>query len=931
MTYNRLPDSLPASDASFAASGPSLWEILWQRKAYVSLGVVIGVALGVLYYAMAPRTYESSAQILVLKKRPDTPISAPGAANANGAAVPAPTDDFLDTHQTVIRSSVVINNALAKGGLADLPTFQASTRPAHNLVESLKVNRDRDKSAGRYSNSQILNISFRCGHPEDCGRVLASVIDSYHDFLNNSTRGSTKEALELITKARDLVQNDLEQKEKAYADFRRNTPVLWKTQYGTTLHQERLGNIDAQRAALTVRATQIRATLDAVDAALTQGRSRAELLEVVSALPGVTPVPRTPMTGKRPGARMTEEMTSAATLPATLEQELVQLRLREGELLEEYGPKYPQVKEVRERMQTIRSLLAPSTTAEADTPQQRQRDARAQETMVDLKIAQFKQELQEVKRTSASLDVLFEAELREAKKAFPYETQDDAYRRSIDRSQLLYDNIIKRLQELDVISSFGGFDAQVITPPTIAEKVAPRGSLVLPMAALLGLLLGGGLAYLAELTDKSFRSPEDVRRRLGLPVMGVIPVLKQGTKSAKVVPVGASVVLDPSLCAWYRPKSKEAEAYRGVRTALYFSTRGEGFKVIQVTSPNAGDGKSTLAANLAISIAQSGKRVLLVDADLRRPRVDKLFQISSAIGFASVLEGRAEPPEAIQETAIPGLSVLPCGPTPPNPAELLTSPRLAEMLAWMRERYDYVLVDTPPLLAVTDPGVVGPQVDGVLLTLRSAKRGRVEAERAKEVLTTLGVTIFGVIVNANQEEQGKHAYGYYAGSSGYYDEGEDAGDRTTARAACVSKVRRRRPEPMGRPVPRHEGGGAARIAPAPAAGGTDDSPDRHALSSAGRPGRWTAHRRGCTGHVPSRLRRGNAHGCGDGPSERSLARRDARPHPRGLGPSAAVAEGCRHPPGRIPLRRGHGTSGHRVILGRGASVERRGSAALSAH
>ncbi len=775
MPHNRLQDYPVSTDHQPTPSGPTLWEIVWHRKSYVALGIVIGLALGVLYYAMAPKRYETSAQILVVKKRPDTPISAAGTTNPNSVAAINQNDDFLDTHQTVIRSAMVINNAITKGELTELPTFQTSTRPAHDLVRALTVSRDHDKTAGRYSYSQILNISFHGSRAEDCGPVLSAVIDSYHDFLSNSTQGSTKEALELIRKARDLVQNDLEKKEKTYADFRRNTPVLWKNQFGTTLHQQRLGDIDAQRSALALRTAQVRATLDAVDAALKQGRPRAELLEIVSAVPGRATVQRGPQNQRSFGDGMAGEGI-AGTAQVTLEQEMITLQLQEGKLLEEYGPNHPAVKSLRDRRQTIRTLLAPSTTPKAQTPEQRSRDTEAKESVVALKIGQLKQELLEVRRTSESLDALFKAELQEAKKAFPYETQDDSFRRSIDRSQLLYDNIIKRLQELDLISNFGGFDAQVITPPTEPEKISPRASLVFPMALVLGFVLGGGLVYLAELTDKSFRSPEDIRRRLGLPVMGIIPVLKKDAKTGRKVPVGP-MLLDPSLCSWYWPKSKESESYRGVRTALYFSTRGEGCKVIQITSPNAGDGKSTLAANLAISIAQSGKRVLLVDADLRRPRVDKLFGVANRIGFSSVLEGVAEPPEVIQTTAVSGLSIIPCGALPSNPAELLTSPRLAEMLAWMRDRYDYVLVDTPPLLAVTDPGVVGPQVDGVILTLRSNKKDRVEAERAKEVLTNLGVNIFGVIVNAAEMSQSSYGNGYYDGNAPYYQDGTQDGEK----------------------------------------------------------------------------------------------------------------------------------------------------------
>src|SRR5262249_50834335 len=142
----------------------------------------------------------------------------------------------------------------------------------------------------------------------------------------------------------------------------------------------------------------------------------------------------------------------------------------------------------------------------------------------------------------------------------------------------------------------------------------------------LGLLAGVGLGYLAESSDKSFRTPQEIRRRLGLPVVGHIPTLVGDAEAARKVQAGQDV-LDPLLCSHYRPKSVEAEAYRAVRTSLYFSTQGEGHKVIQVTSPDMGDGKSTLIANLAISIAQSGKKVLLIDGDCRRPRLHKIFAL----------------------------------------------------------------------------------------------------------------------------------------------------------------------------------------------------------------------------------------------------------------------------------------------------------------
>jgi capsular exopolysaccharide synthesis family protein len=251
-----------------------------------------------------------------------------------------------------------------------------------------------------------------------------------------------------------------------------------------------------------------------------------------------------------------------------------------------------------------------------------------------------------------------------------------------------------------------------------------------------GLLAGLSLACLAEVTDKSFRGPEDVGSRLNVPVLGHIPA-----------EAAAGRTLDPMRRGLCHPDSRVADACRQVRTALCVRTRAGGGKVIQVTSPDPGDGATTLATNLAVSVAQSGRKVLLVDADFRSPRPDKAHGGSNGVGLSSLLHGTAATAEAVRPSAVEGLSVLPSGPAPANPAELLASPRLRALLAEVAGAYDLVLVDTPPLLAVSDPMVVAVEADEVLLTVRLARNGRPRAERAMEILEAAGARVLGVVVN----------------------------------------------------------------------------------------------------------------------------------------------------------------------------------------
>jgi capsular exopolysaccharide synthesis family protein len=211
---------------------------------------------------------------------------------------------------------------------------------------------------------------------------------------------------------------------------------------------------------------------------------------------------------------------------------------------------------------------------------------------------------------------------------------------------------------------------------------------------------------------------------------------------------------------------------------------------LQVSSPNKGDGKSLMVSNLAISMAQSGKKILIIDADCRRPRQHKIFNLPNTKGTATTITQESDWRDAVHLTPVDGLWIMPSGPVPPNPSELLSSPRFKELLETVRAEFDYVLVDTPPLLAVTDPCVVAGCVDGLLLILRLTRQGRPHAERAREILLSLGVRILGVVINGVTRQGGTGIYSAehydYAesyeeadganGNDGYYYQDEEEAD-----------------------------------------------------------------------------------------------------------------------------------------------------------
>ncbi len=413
----------------------------------------------------------------------------------------------------------------------------------------------------------------------------------------------------------------------------------------------------------------------------------------------------------------------------------------------------PKVKEVRKRIELV----------EENHKKYENRDEKGNSTKDPAEhfLAVMRAELKETEVVFTSLGAVMEGLKQLAKELNTDELKEEHLRSEVMRLKEFHAVTIKRLSEVSLTRD-GGFTAQTLVPPGTGGKVAPSAFQMTMGGLMLGLLVGIGLAFLADFTDKGFRNPDEVRRRLQLPLLGHVPFLRPDAEIARKVDAG-EIQTDPLLQTLYHPKSLEAEAYRAIRTALLFTIQGEGHRVIQVTSPSKGDGKSLLASNLAISTAQSGKRVLIIDADCRRPRQHKIFNLTNNVGLVNIIRHERTWEDCIQP-ATDGLWVLPSGPVPQNPAELLASPELRKLLTDVREEFDLVLVDTPPLLAVTDPCIVAGRVDGVVLTIRLSRQGRPQAERACEIMKSLHVNVLGIVVNGVTRQGGGGIY-----SSEHYD------------------------------------------------------------------------------------------------------------------------------------------------------------------
>lgn len=372
----------------------------------------------------------------------------------------------------------------------------------------------------------------------------------------------------------------------------------------------------------------------------------------------------------------------------------------------------------------------------------------------------------------------------------------------IDSNNALLESLLERQSETGVSARLQGMrtsNIRVVDPATVPlAPSAPRLRLNFILGLLGGLALGIGAAFAQEYLDNTLKSPEEVEARVGLPNLGLVPALGSlnGSRNAYAYGYGdegytelLSAKTTPELVAHEHPRSALAESYRNLRTSVLLSSAGSPPQVIVVTSSIPGEGKTTSAINLATSLAQVGKKVLLIDADLRKPRLHSVLGLSPTAGLVHYLTGSAQSlKEVVQKTPVENLWALPSGPRPPNPAELLSSQRTQGMFESLRSAFDVIVVDTPPILAVVDPLVLIPWADGVVLVVHSGQTPYPVVQRASRKVADIQGRILGTMLNqVNFEKMGYYSYGTRK-------------PRTVGRQPSTPAAKPRRSRPSGRPA-----------------------------------------------------------------------------------------------------------------------------------
>jgi polysaccharide biosynthesis transport protein len=707
-----------------ASASPNRLAGILRRWPWLVLGLATGLVLGFLYHMQRPPVYQSTAQLLVIKNRPE--LTTTGATDARVQFV----EDYVATQVLYLKSERILE--LAAKRLDDYKPYQVAPPAAEGervgfLVTRFTVIREKEPGSNTYSN--ILQLTFKAPHPADAPKYLRAIIEAYRSDLGTVYEGASVVQLESLEREIAALNKSMS---RVDGELRQWDLVL-HGEPGTVhvgISQEELpsvrSRISANRnteQALKLREISVLRELDEIKQA---GATRATRLAVMNRL-GI-PSERSWLLG--PDTKDPDTMLGF-------------LKYKRTEMSTKWGPGHPEMVSLNRQIEMLEKELTDRGGPPDDELDRHRRKLENEQAAVAKQLELLRREIADDENKAIKM-----AELQGKIDSLKGDrVRNEGYLREKERER----------DRIKATKSVGGYKVEDVTRPSEGLQIAPVLVQSLLLGAAVGLLLGLGLGLWAEMADRGFRSPTDIRHQLGLPVLGHVPPIRS-SDPPEVKPVAA---LDPILACLLRPHSAEAEAVRGIRTQLLFSTSGREHQVLQITSPNPGDGKSTLAANLAISLAKSDKRVVLVDCDFRKPRIHRMFALTNPeLGLASVVADQADLGAVVQGCEIENLSILPCGPRPANPAELLTTPKFQEILDDLRANYDFVIIDTPPVLAVSDPAAVAPRADGVILVFRMTKDARPAAERARDDITAVGGRILGVVVNASTEREMGYGYGH---------------------------------------------------------------------------------------------------------------------------------------------------------------------------
>ncbi|HVJ07680.1 MAG TPA: polysaccharide biosynthesis tyrosine autokinase [Acidisarcina sp.] len=689
----------------------SLASLLRVAKKYlwvVAVCTLVGIGIAAYKNARSTPIYRAAAQIQLTQD----------SANQFRLDQTGGGDSYIDSARLETEIQILRSSTLALETIQSLNLDQNNDFAPHPPGRAWDLSKRLDRhalistfqaglTATRSGHTNILEISFLSPNPALAAQICNRLIDNYveHNFKDNY------QATEQVSKWLQAQLGELQRRLQASQEHM----LSMQNQIGI------VGIDQTQSIAL--------ARLEGLNNDLTKVESDRMMQE----------------------ARLIAMKSSSPAVLDTLsnDQVISQLRARRTQLADEYSAMHAKYGDANPRIVSLRAEMAQVDQAIRDS-----------ENTI-LKHAE--KEVEASSRNEANLKAQLDAEKQRAYDTNSKVVEYSLARREYESNRTLYDQLEQRLQEAGIIAGLHSTSIRMIDPADTPDyPSSPRKTFNLGVGFLGGFMVGVLLSLLIYALDTNIKSLSDVEEKLGLPLLGVIPA----AEGKDILPDAFTASATSGVESGW---SQVAESYRALRTSLLLSRPGSPPKVILVTSSKPAEGKTSVATLSAIILALSGARVLLIDADLRRPSVHTRFKIANRVGLSSILSGKIAPEEALyQYPKIPSLQILPAGPIAPMPAELLGAREMHNLVDSMRSQYDFIVIDTPPILTVADAMILVPLSDGVALVLRYGETTSNVAVRGRDLLLRSGANLLGTVLNAVDYKSPDYAEYYGRSYNDYY-------------------------------------------------------------------------------------------------------------------------------------------------------------------
>jgi len=658
-------------------------------------------------------------------------------------------EQFWNTQREVLRSRWFGGRVVKKLGLLDDYEFLPKPPPeAEQRTPEMREKMVIAKLLGTYQvslapDSRVANVVVKSNDAELSAKIADAVAETYVEYTQDFQSGGLEEIVTWFDSYVASKKTELEASQTDLQKFKRDHNIL-------SLSYENRQNLTANNmATVNEQLMEVRGKLSAESALLSQIRE----MEGAKADPTLTGAKASEaldeaQVRKRAIADLIDNssLKEAFGQEALLEQELADLRTR-------YLGEHPRVQAAQSRLDVVRKNI------------------REEISRIRLGVSNRVAVLQ---KNRANL----EQQLEQLKsEVFALNELGVEYSQHMDRAEnlkKLYNTVLMRSAEMDLSSLYKGDTIQVLEKAEVpAGPVSPRLPLNLAVGLLIGIALGSAAIVLLDALDTTIKSDADVSSFSDKPLLALLPQI-DGSALKSLETIGETAADTITFTA---PKSSFAEGIRTLRTNLMFMAPDNPPRLLLVTSPGPGEGKTMTSVNMAIAMAQSGQKTLIIDADMRRPRLHKALGIENRDqGLSSIILGNEELDQVVQATRIENLSMLSCGQIPPNPSELLHSERFAKLVEEVGEKYDRVIFDSPPLGAVSDALVLSHSVDGVLLILSFGNTQKEMLRRSVDQLMSIGAPLMGFVLNEIRADASGYAYQYYYRYS-YENRGADDGEK----------------------------------------------------------------------------------------------------------------------------------------------------------